>query len=129
MAAIPLEHASLHEKQLNLSVLQDAPLHIWEVPSAVTLRESKLFIPQLMQKMSQLWPRCLKRRVDPRDVTAASICVLASTRNPPFNFVSYKSQVTAFPKLLLPNHITVLASTTVDLYFLHNFHLDSSEFV
>ena len=25
--------------------------------------------------------------------------------------------------------ITVLASTTVDLYFLHNFHLDSSEFV
>ena len=25
--------------------------------------------------------------------------------------------------------ITVLASTTVDLYFLHNFHLDSSEVV
>ena len=38
------------------------------------------------------------------------ICVLASTRSPcyrkhPVNFVSYKSQVTAFPKLLLPNHI------------------------
>ena len=38
---------------------------------------------------------------------------VASTRNPPVtagildpvNFVSYKSQVTAFPKLLLPNHI------------------------
>ena len=26
-------------------------------------------------------------------------------------------------------HITVLASTTVDLYFLHYFHLDSSEVV
>ena len=26
-------------------------------------------------------------------------------------------------------NITVLASTTVDLYFLHNFHLDSSEVV
>ena len=26
-------------------------------------------------------------------------------------------------------YITVLASTTVDLYFLHNFHLDSSEVV
>ena len=31
--------------------------------------------------------------------------------------------------LLKDTIITVLASTTVDLYFLHNFHLDSSEFV
>ena len=33
------------------------------------------------------------------------ICVLASTRNPHVTFVSYKSQVTAFPELLWPNHI------------------------
>ena len=35
----------------------------------------------------------------------------------------------SFKKTQLLSTITVLASTTVDLYFLHYFHLDSSEVV
>ena len=32
-------------------------------------------------------------------------------------------------RIIINHNITVLASTTVDLYFLHYFHLDSSEVV
>ena len=65
MAAIPLEHASLHEKQLNLSVLQDAPLHIWEVPSAVTLRES-------LSGHRSVFLKAIYTAIDAEDVTAVA---------------------------------------------------------
>ena len=67
MTATPLEHASLHEKQLNLSVLQDALLHIWELPSAVSvaLRES-------LSGHRSVFLKAIYTATDAEDVTAAS---------------------------------------------------------
>ena len=80
-------------RDLNLSVLQDAPLHIWKLPSAVRLRESLighktvflgLFIPPLMSDVEDVTPsaKMLEKKIDvwilemlhyPRSVTGLYI--------------------------------------------------------
>ena len=52
-------------KNLNLSLLQDAPLHIWKIPSAVRLRES-------LSGQRAVFLKAFYTATDPEDVTAAA---------------------------------------------------------